>query len=552
MSNRLALIDEPARVMTSGRPAPLNSQGSELRRAIEPRAQVSDRTVEVMLHGGQNYFYEVVVPNSSSDFNARFDYSPSSTTDIIDRKLLLRAYVEFTFDVAPRIGIDDALRQLPLASVMRNLRLTLNGTGVDTTPAEHVHAFMKYGNNILIRNRDLSTTAAMPDAFQEYSDKDLLPPAGSGGSARSPLSGYGEVGQELSRGGVVGEEVSPTVWRFVITEPLFISPLQAYGHDQYGLTNLNKLLVNIDWDDLSRMWSHSTGHAALTTCQASFYQQTELLVTQITKNALYPTFPEVHYHYLEPQSHIREVNNLAPNVERVAFSDSIKLAQVPHNLMIYAKRSRNTHNFTTTDTFAAIRALKVYWNGRVVMSTATPQQLYKVSVKNGYNDNYSGFSKFTGSPILLNIATDIGLPDTESPGTRTQATLRIEATLVNTSSAAVDYEFYMIPVMQGLISISENGMINTLGNISKEDNLEVVNIPQIEYQELLMLEGGNIFSSIKHFLNKGARSVSHVAGSVGRIADVIAKETGGGVSGGGVSGGGVRASAMTRGQLRFR
>lgn len=488
-------------------------------RVEEPRVDIHDEKSQVVKMGGQTYLYETVVANSSSTSQSRFDYTPASTNTIIDRRILLRQEVEFTFDEPVELGVNDAPKAYPLNNGLQDIAVQINGTKLSTQPEQYLHAFRCYGNDAETRNRFLSTSPAMPDAWQNYSDWATLD--GVGGSNRNPLAGYGEVGAELSRGGFRPSFVSvdKRTVRYVFTEPLYISPLQFDKRNEMGLTNISKLIINLRWADRlgDRMWAHSSLGQPISSVSVAFPSQTELLITAITPNLLHPPMPVINYAYLEPQTFIRDVNAVAPSATRTVISDSVKLAQVPDSVLLFARRSRSSSTFLTADTFARLSKVIVYWNNRVILSGATSQQLYHIARKNGYNGNYAQWNNYSGGALMLDLASDVGLSDAEAPGVRTQATIRVEVEITNPTEEAIDYEFYMVPVMSGIVSVSENSMLSTLGNLSKEAVLESQSMPEAKHNEIHVMEGNGFFGGLKHFINRASRVVQKVA-PIARVA----------------------------------
>lgn len=494
-------------------------------RVEEPRVDMKENNAHVVKQGGQTYLYETLNANSYSTSQSRFDYTPASTSTILDRRLLIRQEVEFTFDEPVEIGVNDAPRALPLSSAMADVALQLNGTKITTQPEQYIHAFRRYGNDEEDRKKYLSTTPAMPDTWQDYAQWASVD--GSGGSNKNPLAGFGEV-YEPSRGGFRFKSLSvdKKTATYIFTEPIFISPLQFDERNEKGLTNLSKLILNIRWSDrlADRMWSHSSLGQPISSVSVAFPSATQLLITAITPNLLEPPSAVVNYAYLEPQTFIRNVAPLASGGKATIQSDSIKLAQVPDKVLLFCRRSRATSTFQTTDTFAKINRATIYVNNRVVMGGATVEQLYHIARKNGYNGDYATFSNYGGSPLMIDLSNDVGLADTLAPNCRVQMSLRVELDIENTAPNPVEYEFYLVVILGGLVSISENGMINTLGSLSQEAVLESRTLPTANYNEVMVMHGGGFFSGLKHFINKASRAVQAVAPYAKTVADVVAPE----------------------------
>lgn len=527
-------------------------------RVVEPRVDIQDDNVHIVNVGGQTYYYtreQATGSTNQTEFSCNIDVN---NRDIIDRRFLLRMRVEFTFDAPPNLGVSDALRQLPLASVMNNLRLEINSNSVSTSPEEYIHAYMKYMGDPESRELYLSHTAAMPDGYLHYNDWSKLD--GIGGQARNPLGGYGNVGQELGRASVRYISAVGNVYTYEITEPLFISPLLFLQKNEMGFQNVNNIKVNITWSNLSRMWSHDAiSNPALTTVTARFVDAGQMLITRIAPNMTQKLYPVVSYQYLEPQRYPTTVGLVTAGTSVSGFSsNAIKISVVPSSIMVFVRRTRGSSSFNTTDTFARIDRVRVIWDNRELLSSSQPEQLYQMCRKNGLNENYQQFRQFTGSVIKINLSSDTGLSDVLAPGTADQSTLRVEIDFTNQSDEDINYEYYLILNQQGLISISENSMINTIGNLTKEEvlNSEIRHIP---HEQIAVMGGSGLFGDIKHFLNRASRVVeqvskplshvpglSNIAGPVSDIASGVRRLTGGGIVGGQLDN-----RKLTRSQLKL-
>lgn len=489
----------------------------------DPRINVSAESVDLHLVrcGGSNYDPIPIPANSgNSTSNINFDFSPASTSTIVDRRIMLRTYVEFVFNNPhdPSVSPDGAPRQYPVHSVMLDNNFKINGQPLNVSPSAYQSAFMAYGTSKDSRDAYWSTFPSQLDQYQDYDEWKTQ------GNARNVFCKYGDNSAEQSRGAFPPSFVSGDLktWRYVFTEPLYMSPLNPKGRDEVGFTNITKLLVSIRLDsDLRRMWS-AGATSAITAVAVSFYQVPELLITQITPDLLQAPVPVQNLYYEEPNLYPRLLPVLNANASTgYVASDSLKLSQVPHQIMVFAKRSRQSQTFKTTDTFACLDALRLFWDTRTVLSATTPQQLYHIAVKNGFRGSWGAWSLHYGSPLLINLSDDIGLADGLAPGVLTQATLRVECVFRNSSLAPVEYEFMLIPIYQGIVSITENSCITTLGNLTKDQVLRAtVRSPAVSHSELEM-EGSGLWGSIKGFFNKLAGGVGSVANVVGQIAPAI-------------------------------
>jgi hypothetical protein len=411
--------------------------------------------------------------------------------------------------------------------------------------------------------RSISTSPAMPDMYQEYSDYLAF------GSSKNSLSNYGEQSVEEGRGGFPVQVISPTQFRCVLTEPIFLSPyLTGLHHQDEGFVNVNQMNVSFRWkSDLSQILSHSSAGNAITTVTVTMYQAPEILTTFITPDLTQPIPSLQVLPYQKPQEYIKTMGPLVTGSVATVISDSIRLSQIPRRVYLFCRHQRSTSNQNTADSFLAIDSLSILWNNQSgLFSSATPEDLYRISKSNGCNLSWPQFTKYRGSVMCLEMGKDIGLLDTEAPGTQGQYTLQVQMRVRNASSSTFTGEFYLVCLNEGTFSISENFARASLGNLTPALVLAAKQSPEMHHLTYQQLQGGSFWSSLKNIVNKISRGVQSVAESpitktlvgslapefspllagVGSLAGVTRGLSGGSVSGGGVSGGMKRLSRKSR------
>lgn len=487
-------------------------------KVLDPRVNLmaDSEKNHVVLQGGSRLTSQVNTADSYSSSQALFSFQPPSVETITDRNMKLKCYVQFdavggNFD----IGTSDAPRQMPLASMMENLQVTINGESISTPIGDYIHALLCYHNEASDRDRAYSESCGMPDAYQNLNDWTVY------GSARCPLKSYGENSIEATRGGFPSQVISPSSVRYELEEPLFISPfLSGVNVQDEGFVNVNQFNISIRWKtDLSVGWSHSASGAPLTGINVSFYQAPELITTYITPDYLEKIPESVSYPYHKSQEYIKPVGSLAPGASIQVIGDSIKLNQVPRKMYLFARRSRSSSNYSTADSFAAISNINLNWNNQSgLLATSNQQELYNISKRNGCNLNYSQFKQYRGAPFCCEFGIDVGLPDDEAPGCLGQYTFQVQATISNPSLAdTIDYEFYTLIVLEGSMVISPNSARTSLGNLTPALVLSAKGSHELDYANYSDLQGGSFLSGLKHFVNKISRGVQSVAGVASKV-----------------------------------
>jgi hypothetical protein len=539
-------------------------------KVCDPRTAVKseDEKLHTVLCGGMRYQQKVLPSNSwgtpgQQPTTAEFTYNANSTKNIVDRFMRLRVYLSVSVSGDELlVGQHDALRAFPLASIMDNLTCQINQETVSDRVADKIHALKCY-SPVLDGTKSNSTSPNMPDQYQEYNDWQTY------GSGRNPLSLYGESrGYWDTRGGFPIElSVDKKSFTCVVTEPLFISPFYAgYGDMEEGFSNINEININIVWSSIiERVLSHSLGGNNLSVVSVSFYRAPELLVTEITPDLTQPRLlaQSLSYNKLNQFPLAQGVLQAKGAVgdKATMTSDSFKLSQIPSHVYIFVRHRRQTVNSSTSDSYCGITNLRLTWNTETLFSSATQQDLFEMSKRNGCNLSWSQFSKYRGSVVCLSFGDQIGLIDGESAGVRGQYTLQVEADVENLSTSTFDTELFVVFNFQGSFSIMENTASVKIGLLTPSDVLSAVQSDaEMSYDSYKDLAGGGFWSSLKNIVHKVASGVSKVAPVVsaiapqyadmaskaGKVAGVVGNMAGGRMSGGRLG----RMGANGHGQLR--
>lgn len=486
----------------------------ELVKVIEPRVNVRADTEQnhVVLMGGSRVTEQTNIADSwgsvgQTPVQAVWTINPPSTSTIVDREMKLRCFFEVTTDAPVQLGLNDALRQFPVSSLADVVTVQINGETVSDNVADKLHAMLCYGNDVKDRKR-ISETPVMPDQYQEYADWQTY------GSAKNALGDYGE-SFEGGRGGFPIEVISPTVFRTVVTEPIFLSPFLTgmHAHQEEGFINVNQLNVSFRWkSNLSQIISHSSAGNAITTVNVTMYRAPELLTTFITPD-LTQQIPSLQVlPYQKSQEYIKTIGVLGAGESTTVLSDSIRLSQVPRRVYLFCRHQRSGSTQDTTDSFLGIESLSMLWNNQSgLFSSAKEQDLYKISKSNGLNLSWPQWHKYRGAVFCAEFGKDIGLIDSEAPGVQGQYTLSVQMGVKNHSTQPFTGEFFMVVLNQGTFSISENFARASLGNLTPQMVLMAKSSPEMNHLDYYQLQGSGFWSSLKGIVNKVARGVQSVA-----------------------------------------
>lgn len=433
----------------------------------DPRVNIvpDSSLVTVVDTGGQRVTYHVEAATNASYSgtsvqSVNWTINPPSNQTIVSREIKVRYYLQITTDVAFQ-DLKDCLRQFPVASIMESLNFRINGSAITTKQVgDFIHAEMCFYNESEDR-RKAFMCPSYPDQFGSLED--------GANFIRNPAGEYGDLATESTRTNVEFEQVTfvaPFVYRCVVTEPLFISPLlDGVGMESQGLINVNELYVQILFKTyLERVMTCMLRDVGpqITSVQCGFYRAPEMLLTYITPAMM---------QYIEPVQTLAYVNpSFNRNIVQTPFarggpvqnvsSQYYRLGQIPKYMMLFCQPADSPahYNRHTANGFLEIVSVNVQWNNEnSLLVGATQQDLYQVSRRNGINMSWEQWKTKRGSVLMLEFGKDIGLPDGLSPSTVGSYTLKVDMVVKNTALADdVVCDFNVVLYNQGTFVISQN------------------------------------------------------------------------------------------------
>ena len=500
---------------------------------LEPRVNVVESTGKSRVVSVGGKFINVRAEPStnygsinSQPVSATWTVQPP-TGSIVDRHMKIRYYIEVeSVGGDMKLGLDDGPRQCPLSSIIDYTQVSLNQQQVNDNTAQGLHAMLCYGHHQSDRNKRISTTPAQPDQAQDYDTY------AQDGTARNVFGKYGENCCEPSRGGfpveiVTGTPTLASKIRYVVTEPLFISPCLNGEEDEEGFVHVNQLDVEVRFkSDVSRFMSHSSTGNAITGFTVTQYKAPELLVTYIQPQdwQIVPPLQVIDYTKLLKRPRI--VPDLAPGASDVQSSEAFRLNQIPNRMWVFVAHQSKSATFSDSDSFCRIDKLEVeYNNNNGILSAATPQDLYDMSVRNGCNLDFSAFSKYRGSVVCASFANDIGMSTGEAPGVISVNTITVNVSYTNMSKVLFKPELFVVFEMQGTLTIVPGSASVNLGNLTMQEVVETkMSSAQLLPHQYEQLTGGSFWSSLKSIVNTVAKGVGMASGPASTVASIIAPE----------------------------
>lgn len=471
---------------------------------IDKRCNIGNTREYGVLKGGSEVSWQPFPSTSFNNSQIQITANPPSQAIIINRKI----WVKFQFALAfagpapvlgnlVQYGSNDAPRAYPIMSVTNTAQVSVNNDQVSTNLNQYFHAFTRYDNS---RKKicDYSMSPAMCDQFIRY-EQGL-------GSTRNALGLYADSSNmsDEPRGDFAGLNVTtntPTTSTATleVTEPLFLSPFY-FGHgDESGLIGIQNMSFTFTLGDLTRIWSHSPGGNTFTNFTVNI-TGASVLLNYITPNLLERIPKAISWPYYEVTPYpTTDGSALLPGVSRTLTMNSVQLKSIPRRMYIFARRRDQDLTYQTTDTYARINTATVTWNNRTgLLSTATQQDLYQMSIRNGCDLSFNQWTKFVGSVLCIEFGTDIGLAPNESPGIIGNYQLGLQINITNLDPTdSIIFSLYVVVCNEGTFNMINQSVQHMIGVLSPADVLAVTaRGPSVSYEGSHNVYGGDFWGDV--------------------------------------------------------
>jgi hypothetical protein len=150
--------------------------------------------------------------------------------------------------------------------------------------------------------------------------------------------------------------------------------------------------------------------------------------------------------------------------------------------------------------------LTVTWQNQQLLSQATTQDLFNMSIKNGCNMSWSQFIGRTGSVLAVDFGLDLGLAPNQAPGSLGNYQLGLTCNFTNTSSQAILPTLYVVVVAEGAFNMTDGSCSHSLGVLSPDDILRGEIMPIGSYRRSEDIYGGK-FEFLKSFMSKAGKYI---------------------------------------------
>lgn len=533
----------------------------ELKNVVDPRLDCLEFAQKQMEWGvfkgceGSNVVQQQA--NSYSTSGVQWNFNTQSPSTVIDRRVYARCQFLMTFVGTAPVGQkllqseSDAPRFLPLMSITNSLKVTINGSSVETQYADALTGLLRYNLDDECKEKDLSMSPSCQDKYQRYVD--------GVGSVRNPLSNYQNSGKDTGRGAFAFDAITNPVSvdaaaaitatvLFTVTEPLLISPMKYKSSDlASGFIGVQNMAVSFNFaaGQLARVWSQSPSlnvniTSAVCSLGAGTTAPPSLLVTYLTPPLLSQSqIPkQVNYQYYKSETYVNDMNTtLVSNASQTFTNNAIQLSTVPKSIYIWASIPNSDKTYLTTDTFFRINSLSLnYLNVSGQFSSMSIQDLYQMCVKNGCNLSWTEWSGrsitigeslggagalalgsidgMVGSPICINVA-DLHIPSNVASGMNVNSQLSFSINVENIqqgNGSTKGVQITTVLVYDGLMTISNNSMATQIGIISEKDVVETRKDRDnyVDYKAAESIYGGDMYGKLGHYASVGKKGLDVV------------------------------------------
>ena len=544
-------------------------------------------------------------------------------------------------------GINDSLAPFPLNQLFTTSSCQINNTNVSVNTQDVLPAMLQLCDMEDFQ-KYLGMTPVMPDSYYKYFIQSAMNPnnpmaafgVATGVGSEEPnavfrISNPGGAGYDnklLPRGSFVlddfivisdiGNEllvIDNDPARYVVycsatvTEPILCLSPFIYGSPEYnsqGLVGVNAMsfVFNID-SQAKHFWSSALGTSvalgwvnpfpadpafAPPASHPTVFERAELLLNFLSTQPTDLISARNVVPYMDLPRYITRSQNavaIASGATQTITSNNIQINQLPDYFIVFARNPLNTQKQITreADSFLAITQITVNLNNTSgLLSSATQQELWKISVANGSQQSFTAFQGFAngsvpllgftgvppagplpaggagqvktiytpGSVLVLSPAMDLSLPDYLTSGSIGQYNFAFNLTVRNNSLEDVTPEIVVICVNSGIFTTIAGSSNVYTGILTKQMVLDTKTsgrddpISSVQYRRSV---GGNWFTNAINSLasNPLAQKIANKAGDLAmkKGEEVLMKKMGKmgfGYSGGAMSGGGRSGGASSK------
>jgi len=548
----------------------------------DDRLMVTDAVRYAVIKGGANMTCSQYSAIGSSPFtsNINFNIQVPSQETIVSRQALLRMKLRFKITATPAndgesifdYGNTDGFAPFPFHQLVNSAQWTINNNTISQNTRDILAVLTRIHDKRYLHRYNGMT----PTMFDSYGDYATIPT----GALNHPHGGFNRLSMDNDLApratlplSFVGGNAIPgkgntgnVTYDVELTEPVMVSPFIFAGDEGqgiYGIQNLNAV-YNLASSNITtairiaNLAGRFEGAPVVT--MEGIYDPT-LLLQYLTPHPsdLMPSRNVVPYYELP--RFVSSVGTINTGASATISSSSLQLNQIPDKIYIAVTKAVDSRLVTDADAFMAVQSISLNWNNSAgLLSSATPQDLWRMSVENGINMSWVEFSgsagggsvtpvQTCGSVLCLEFGKDIELKDDYyAPGSLGNFQLQFTLVVKNTGVAnATNLQLLTIVQNSGVFSLERGVASSYLGILTKSDVLEASRGVALPYSDAVrMVGGGKAGDFFKKLGSKIADAGKPLVTEIGKELLPVAKDAIVGMVKGKISGKGVTGAGKKR------
>jgi hypothetical protein len=530
-------------------------------------ATIGDITSDLVFavqSGASSTTYQSFPCNSPSNSSVTFAVQIPSESIVSGRDVLLRAGITFTVNVgsvtdatkqvqigdcAFSYGIDSALAPFPLSSLMTTVNCQINNTSVSSNLQDILPQILQMNDRAHLAYYN-GMCPSLPDGDYGIFSQAV-------GANNNPMGSYVNDGYSNKLQGRGAFPVVLDVYRYalgvfadkslislavtdtwkivvstVVTEPLFLSPF-TWGNPErnaQGMVGINNMAFTFNLDaSLKRVFSSATPYVTSVVAGSLvntllFGAETPTLLFKFlstqpsdliaSKNVL--PFTDYPRYLTTANAPILSLATSAP-----IYTQSLQLNQMPSKIVLIARKPIGSQSCNDPSTFLTIKSVSINLNNASgLLSSASAQDLWRMSARNGSNQTWAQFSGVAtgisanyvapsngiltvatgGSMLVLDPALDLSLPDYITNGSLGNYNLQVQVVLLNQYGETITPEIVIMCVNDGIMTTVQGVSSTFTGIITKQmclDAKAMKGIPSVEESRMVGGKMANM-SAIRH------------------------------------------------------
>ncbi len=495
----------------------------------DPTLLINSTREMMVLRGGSQITYKDITATSSNRNVVQFTAITPTLNTIIDRKILLKMPIDlrFTSDDIGELCLQsekDAFRAHPIMSVMTNLEVQINTTSVSIQMADTIHVLSRFGHNDKLQGKEYSVFPSMLDQYQTYAQGE--------NSFDNPLGGPGKKIQQyqVPRGAfpmkitlLDGTGVQNNTEARVqadLFEYLYLSPFSFGQMTEPGMIGVQTLDFTMNFNtSLNRIWSHieAGGKNLVFDNNASRFDNPTLLFRYITPPIGIPIAPICQIPFFKVQRYktSQALVGLAQGAGSQIVTNNIQLTEVPRRMYIFVRQVADPGSFLQSDVYFNIDNINInYANLTGQLSSSAEVQLYRMTLKNGYNGSWldyhaldvNNFEATTainlkpgwGSIVCVEFGTDLALQPGFATSVSSNQNLQMNINFRNIQGTAFtgNVEAVILTISEGIFTIRNNTAIPQTAVLTPLDVLNSIRSPMVDYNEIRYAYGSSFWDGV--------------------------------------------------------